>query len=101
MRARTMIYLEKEQHRALRAEAAREGVSVAELLRRVVRKYLEDRPGGPRVPRGVSMKLVGLGASGRSVIAERHDAYLAGALRRATEPGAAGFHYRDRRQIFE
>ena len=77
-----MAYLDKDQHRALRAEAAREGVSMAELLRRVVRKYLEDRIGGaPRVPRGAYLKLVALGTSGYTDVAERHDAYLAGALR--------------------
>jgi len=76
-----MAYLDKDQHQALRAEAAREGVSMAELLRRVVRKHLQDRAGGPRVPREAYLKLVALGTSGYTDVAERHDAYLAGALR--------------------
>lgn len=76
-----MAYLEKDQHQALRAEAAREGVSMAELLRRVVRKHLQDRAGGPQVPRQVYLKLVALGTSGHTDVAERHDAYLAGVLR--------------------
>lgn len=82
MRARTMIYLDPEHHRALRAEAAREGVSMAELLRRLVGRYLAERRGSARVPAEAYLRLVGLGRSGRSDISERHDAYLAEALRR-------------------
>ncbi|MGQ0571470.1 MAG: ribbon-helix-helix protein, CopG family [Armatimonadota bacterium] len=77
-----MIYLEGEQHRALRTEAAREGISMAELLRRLVRRYLEDRKGAPKVPRAAYVKLVNLGASGKSDVSERHDEYFARAIRR-------------------
>jgi hypothetical protein len=82
MRARTMIYLDVEQHRALRTEAVREGVSMAEVLRRLVGRYLDERRGSGRVPPKAYLRLVGLGASGRSDISERHDAYLTRALRR-------------------
>ncbi len=82
MRARTMIYLETEQHRALRAEAAEQRISMAELLRRLVRNHLEGRRLSPRVPQDAYLKLVALGASGNPDISERHDAYVAEALRR-------------------
>lgn len=82
MRARTMIYLDREHHQALRTEAALEGISMAELLRRIVRGHLNGRRGPQPVPREAYLKIIGLGASGRSDISERHDAYLAEALRR-------------------
>lgn len=82
MRARTMIYLDQEHHRALRTEAAREGVSMAELIRRLVGHYLAERRGLGRVAAEAYLKLVGLGRSGRSDISGRHDAYVAEALRR-------------------
>ncbi len=77
-----MIYLDPEQHRALRADAAREGISMAELLRRLISRYLDERRGSGRASPEAYLKMVGLGASGRADISARHDAYLAGALRR-------------------
>jgi len=77
-----MVYLDGEQHRALRTEAAREGISMAELLRRLVRRYLEERKGVPKVPRATYMKLVNLGASGKTDVSEHHDTYFAKAIRR-------------------
>lgn len=82
MRTRTMVYLDTEQHRALRIEAAREGVSMAALLRRIVGRYIDERRGTPKVPHDTYMKIVGLGSSGRTDVSERHDAYLVRALRR-------------------
>lgn len=82
MRTRTMLYLDAEQHRALRGEAAREGVSMAALVRRIVSWYLDERKGTSKVSRGTYMKIVGLASSGRVDISERHDAYLARAVRR-------------------
>jgi hypothetical protein len=82
MRTRTMIYLEPEQHRALRAEAAQEGVSMAELLRRLIAHHLEDRRGTRPVPRDAYLRIVGVGASGRGDVSARHDAYLPDAIRR-------------------
>ena len=82
MRARTMVYLDPAQHRALKAEARRLGISLAELMRRLVSEHLEKREGLPAVPKSAYLKIIGLGASGRGDISERHDAYLAEALRR-------------------
>lgn len=81
MKARTMVYLEPEQLQALRTEAKAHGISVAELLRRLVQHHLTARQGPPAVPRAAYLKLVGLGASGRTDIAEHHDRYLGEALR--------------------
>ena len=77
-----MIYLEPEQHRALRAEAAQEGVSMAELLRRLIAQHLQERRGARPIPRDTYLRLVGIGASGRGDVSARHDAYLAVAVRR-------------------
>jgi hypothetical protein len=77
-----MVYLDPEQHRALRTEAAREGISMAELLRRLVARHLEQRRGSRPVAQDAYLRIVALGASGRRDISERHDTYLVGALRR-------------------
>jgi len=82
MRARTMVYLDADQHRALRLVATREGMSMAELLRRLVRRYLEEGKGAPKPSRATYMKLVNLGASGKTDVSQRHDAYVARAIRR-------------------
>ncbi len=67
------IYLKPAQDQALRALAEREGVSLAELIRRSIDKYLaelspEDDP---------AMDLIGLGQSGRGDLSTNHDRYLA------------------------
>ena len=77
-----MIYLEPEQHKALRAEAVGQGISMAGLLRRLVKRHIEEGRASPQVPAGAFMKVIALGSSGRSDVSERHDAYLAQALRR-------------------
>lgn len=82
MKARTMVYLDPEDHRALKAEAKRLGISLAELMRRVVRDHLHRQDTLPPVPKSVYMKIVAMGASGRDDVSERHDAYLGEALRR-------------------
>lgn len=80
--SRTMIYLEPEQLQALRREAASRGVSLAELVRRAIRRHLESRDNRPRVSRRAYLKIVALGSSGQSNVAEQHDRFLAEALRR-------------------
>jgi hypothetical protein len=55
---------------------------MAALLRRIVARHLDDRKGRPKVSPATYMKIVGLGASGRADVSERHDAYLVRALRR-------------------
>ncbi len=82
MKTRTMIYLDKLVLHALREEARTRGISLAELVRRVVRQHLDRRPSPPAPAPAAYLTLVGLGASGRPDIAERHDDYLGEALRR-------------------
>lgn len=82
MKARTMIYLDPEELEALRREARALGVSLAELVRRVVRQHLDESRVLRPNPSRALLKLVGLGSSGRSDVAERHDAYLGEALTR-------------------
>ncbi|MGC9075535.1 MAG: CopG family transcriptional regulator [Candidatus Bipolaricaulaceae bacterium] len=69
---RTQIYLEPELHRRLKERAKEEGISLAELLRRIARDYLR---------KGTSpedyLSIVGLGKSGRTDVSEKHDEYLA------------------------
>ena len=80
MKTRTMVYFDTEEHRRLRAEAGKHGISMAELLRRLVRQYFEQstKRFAPRAP---LPKIVGLGSSGRRDISEKHDEYLGKALR--------------------
>ncbi len=82
MKARTMVYLDPGDHQALKAEARRLGISLAELMRRVVREHLQRQDTLPPVPKSVYLKIVAMGASGRDDVSERHDAYLGEALRR-------------------
>jgi len=82
MTSRTMIYLEGEQLEALKQRARAERISVAELVRRLVRQYLAASAGAPRTPPDVFARIVDLGASGHADVADRHDRYLADALHR-------------------
>jgi hypothetical protein len=82
MRTRTMVYLKPEQHRALRAQAAQEGVSMAELVRRLIARHLQERRGARPIPRDAYLRIIGIGASGRGDISARHDAYFADAIHR-------------------
>ncbi len=82
MTSRTMIYLEAEQLEALKNRARAERISVAELLRRVVKEYLARHSRARRASPDTYARLVGLGSSGRSDIARKHDRHLAEALRR-------------------
>ncbi|MGB9663274.1 MAG: CopG family transcriptional regulator [Moorellaceae bacterium] len=77
---RTQIYLHPEQHQALLNEAAQKGVSLAELVRQIVEEHLERRVKPPGTPKEVYLRIVGIGASGKTDISERHDHYLAEAL---------------------
>lgn len=77
---RTQIYLYPEQHRALLNEAAKRGISLAELVRQIVEEHLNRQAKLPETPKEVFLRIVGIGASGRTDISERHDHYLAEAL---------------------
>lgn len=78
---RTQVYLEPEQHSALLKEASEQGISLAELVRRIVLRHLEDKEKG-EVQREAYLGIVGIGSSGKSDISERHDRYLGEALRK-------------------
>ena len=77
-----MVYLERDQLKALRARARRERISLAELVRRVVARHLDEAEPHTEVAEDVFGKIVAMGASGRADTAARHDAYLADVLRR-------------------
>ena len=67
------IYLEGRQERVLRALAAREHVSLAELIRRSVDRYLEEAVSPEQDP---SLGIIGLGRSGRGDLSVEHDAVV-------------------------
>ena len=74
---RTQIYLEPEQHRLLKQEAAAKGVSLAELLRQLARDHLHTEP-----QREDFARIVGLGRSGVADTSEDHDRYIGEAVSR-------------------
>lgn len=80
MRTRTIISLDRAQLRALKARARAEGVSVAELMRRIVAESLKPDRVPTAVPRSTFERIVALGSSGRADVGDRHDALLADAL---------------------
>ena len=82
MRARTMVYLEERQMKALKDKARHEHVSVAELVRRAVDRYLKREAAAQPVPREAYEKLIGIFSSGDTDVSERHDYYLGEALYR-------------------
>jgi len=75
---RTQIQLTEGQARELRELAARENVSVAELIRRAVDGLLERKVTiSLNERRQRAMALVGQFRSGQSDVSEKHDEYLA------------------------
>lgn len=76
---RTQIYLEPEQHSLLKREAERRGIPLSELIRRLVGEHFETNRSGE------TTSIVGLGKSGKSDIAEKHDLYLGEAVGRERE----------------
>jgi len=74
---RTQIQLTEDQARELKELAAREGVSMAELVRQAVDSLLERSGTIPEEERRRrAMALVGQFNSGRSDVSEKHDEYL-------------------------
>lgn len=71
---RTQIQLRPEQHRRLREEAFRRGVSMSALVRELVDERLDNRP---PVGHEAAWAFVGAGHGGESDVSERHDEYLA------------------------
>jgi len=79
---RTQVYLTPQQHRALKKEAEREGVSMTEVLRRILDQHLLGRRTAGRSPKkDLILSFVGLGESGRTDVAANHDRALDEALR--------------------
>lgn len=67
MKTRTMVYLESEEIQALRMEAAKKGISLAELMRRLVRLHLEKgKPESPAPPWQLSVYPLPCPADGRA-----------------------------------
>jgi hypothetical protein len=82
MKSRTMVYLEPEQLQSLQLEARNQRISLAELMRRLVKNHLTRDRGVSAVPQEAYLKIVGLGSSGKKDISEKHDPYLGKAIRR-------------------
>ena len=68
------IYLQPRQDRALRLLAQREGVSLAEVVRRSLDHYIESEFPPEKDP---SLQLIGLGRGSRSDLSENHDRVVA------------------------
>jgi len=82
MKARTMIYLDSEELKGLRSEAKAQGISLAELVRRLVRDHLSGhRPAMKPQPQAY-LRIIGMGTSGQGDISEQHDSYLGEAIGR-------------------
>jgi len=82
MKTRTMVYLEEEEHRRLKVEAGKRHISMAELMRQLVKQYLEQGRDKCPAPHKALLKIISLGSSGHSDISEKHDSYLGEALNR-------------------
>ena len=82
---RTQIQLTEEQHRQLKRWARRQGVSMAEAVRRCVGDRLASELGPSRRAERVQEALAVCGGyrdpAGRSTVAKDHDAALADAYR--------------------
>ena len=78
---RTQIYLSRSQHRALKREAKSAGISMTELVRRIVAERIE---GDQRVrvhDKEAVMRFIDLGNSGVTNTSEEHDSTLDEAFR--------------------
>jgi macrodomain Ter protein organizer (MatP/YcbG family) len=69
------IYLDPEVHQDLKERAREEGISLSELIQRIAKDYLRKEAS----PKDY-LAIVGLGQSGKTDIAEKHDEYLAQGL---------------------
>ena len=77
-----MVYLEPREHKALKARARAEGISLAALIRRLVSEHLAEGPTVPQLAPDAYERMIALGSSGRDDVSEEHDAHLGRALRR-------------------
>jgi len=79
---RTQVQLSADQVARLKARALEEGVSLAELVRRAVERYLAEEENGGYQERALRALLaVGRFASGAGDVGEAHDRYLEEAFR--------------------
>ncbi len=72
---RTQVQLTEAQWARLKAKAHAEGVSLAELVRRAVDRFLEEGEGYEEKARR-ALLAVGRFASGQREVSEAHDRYL-------------------------
>lgn len=71
------VRLTEDQLQRLRARSKQQHISVAELIRRAVDKYLEEQiASDPTELRKRALRAIGCGNSGLSDVSERHDDYL-------------------------
>ena len=66
------IYLEERQGRIVRQIAKEEGVSISHLVRKSLDEFIRKLP----AEKDPARQIVGLGSSGISDLATRHDEYL-------------------------
>ena len=81
---RTQVYFDPDQHHRLMQEARRRGISLAELLRRIVDQHL---PAAPRAPREAYLSIVGVAEDSARDVSVRHDQYLGETLAREHHSG--------------
>jgi predicted HicB family RNase H-like nuclease len=81
---RTQIYIAPADHRALQREARKKGISMTELVRRIVREHVSGRRGVESFAKEDVLAFMKLGRSGTADTSERHDAALAKAFRDGT-----------------
>lgn len=74
---RTQIYLRKDQYSLLAKQAAKRHVSMAELIRQAVDKFLAELS-AKGAKRDSLTQIIGVGSSGLTDVSERHDLYLYG-----------------------
>lgn len=78
----TQIYLEKTYYEGLKREARAQDISLAELVRRVVKEHLSTGLVSKRMSKAHYMTIVGIGKSGSADGAEKHDHYVGEAVAR-------------------
>ncbi len=75
---RTQICLDDSTHHALKREAVEENVSLAELIRRLVRDHLLKRSTRKSFKKEEFLSIVGLGESGERDVSVHHDQHIKG-----------------------
>ncbi len=81
---RTQVYLPAETPRLLRREVREAGISMTEIVRRVLGQHEQGRRGVESVSKEAVLAFVALGRSGKSTGSAEHDRVLGDALRAGT-----------------